>query len=373
MMLVRIALALTLALPTYSFAQANDPAAIPPQQETPRVQIEIERLLQEAEAYERGLGIRPNQERANSAYEEAASLGSDRAMLALAEIHARSNPNKAVQWAALALPINPEETKRFLNRISLFGNENFPKDMVGLWGIEDFGCKSEKGKLLILHDQVLSLNPNKHLISAEKIYAIPGHIIYLRDDEIEDFHTQDPITQNRDRGKKENLRSRKISKCSLGSQDLDYLILQSDAFEFDQFIIDLKNDCRTDALHCIDRIWTYGDVSGNESLSKAEITRMMRHLIKWISLSSPNLDEQDGYAALATIMTTAPLLSNLILANYDYNYDEHLDKYEISHDMANILESSTQREAARSLLQLRENIPSIDARDLKSLLDTFVR
>ena len=74
-------------------------------------------------------------------------------------------------------------------------------------------------------------------------------------------------------------------------------------------------------------------------MSRAELTRFSRFIVKWLSLKGElQLNESIGTAA--STMFIGPALAELILRNYDYDNDEHIDIREITYDIVNITGSS---------------------------------
>ena len=79
----------------------------------------------------------------------------------------------------------------------------------------------------------------------------------------------------------------------------------------------------------------FADVSNNNELSRAELTRFAKFVVKWLTLRGElQLNERMGAAAATMII--APALAEFILLNYDYDNDEHIDIKEMTFDIANI-------------------------------------
>ena len=74
-------------------------------------------------------------------------------------------------------------------------------------------------------------------------------------------------------------------------------------------------------------------------MSRAELTRFARFVVKWLTLKGElQLNERMGAAAAS--MMIAPALAEFILLNYDYDDDDHIDISEMTFDIVNITGSS---------------------------------
>ena len=79
----------------------------------------------------------------------------------------------------------------------------------------------------------------------------------------------------------------------------------------------------------------FADVSNNNELSRAELTRFSKFVVKWLTLKGElNLSERMGSSAAT--MVIAPALAEFILLNYDYDNDDHIDIKEMTFDLVNI-------------------------------------
>ena len=78
-----------------------------------------------------------------------------------------------------------------------------------------------------------------------------------------------------------------------------------------------KEECQNKKpIDCLRKFITFADVSRNNELSRAELTRFAKFIVKWLALNGElNLTERVGYFGAAMIM--GPALALVILLNYD--------------------------------------------------------
>ena len=132
----------------------------------------------------------------------------------------------------------------------------------------------------------------------------------------------------------------KIFKCENLNSQLDYILLERDAIEFYQLVYAAKEECQNKKpIDCLRKFITFADVSRNNELSRAELTRFSKFIVKWLALNGElNLTERVGSSGAAMIL--GPALAEFILLNYDYDNDEHIDLKEITFDLVNINSNS---------------------------------
>ena len=116
----------------------------------------------------------------------------------------------------------------------------------------------------------------------------------------------------------------------------------------------------------------FADASNNNKLSRAELTRFSRFAVKWLTLKG-ELQLNERVIASSASMAIAPALAELILLNYDYNNDDHIDIREITYDLVNIVGGSKLNNKI-----LRGYIEVIDSwsgsrNGMNSLLDSYLR
>ena len=132
----------------------------------------------------------------------------------------------------------------------------------------------------------------------------------------------------------------KIFKCENLNSQLDYILLERDAIEFDQLLYAAKEECQNNKpIDCLRKFITFADVSRNNELSRAELTRFSKFIVKWLALNGElNLTERVGSSGAAMVL--GPALAEFILLNYDYDNDEHIDLKEITFDLVNFNNNS---------------------------------
>ena len=82
---------------------------------------------------------------------------------------------------------------------------------------------------------------------------------------------------------------------------------------------------------CTETVFKYLDISDDNKLSPAEITQGFKALVTYIYVSEG--EEPDLALALSSSSIIAPLLSNLLIANYDYNQSDNLSYKEFNHEL----------------------------------------
>ena len=127
-----------------------------------------------------------------------------------------------------------------------------------------------------------------------------------------------------------------LFQCNNLNNQIDFILLESDAIEFDKLIYSAKNTCQNKKpIDCLREFVDFADVSNNNELSRAELTRFAKFVVKWLTLKGElQLNERMG--ASAATMIIAPALAEFILLNYDYDNDEHIDIKEMTFDIVNI-------------------------------------
>ena len=164
-----------------------------------------------------------------------------------------------------------------------------------------------------------------------------------------------------------------LLSCNTINDDIGYITLESDAIEFDKFIYSVKNNCKDNkAIDCLREFIDFADASNNNKLSRAELTRFSRFAVKWLALKG-ELQLNERVIASSASMALAPALAELILLNYDYNNDDHIDIREITYDLVNIVGGSKLNNKI-----LRGYIEVIDSwsgsrNGMNSLLDSYLR
>ena len=105
-------------------------------------------------------------------------------------------------------------------------------------------------------------------------------------------------------------------------------------------------EARGDAA-CAAALWSFTDVTGDDRLTAAELTRLLRLMAEWAVIEqardaalAAGLDpaaepaqDSDRMGAVAAAFLGAPLTANLVVANFDYDGDGALARGEVFADM----------------------------------------
>ena len=209
-------------------------------------------------------------------------------------------------------------------------------------------------ELIVLHDQILMrvYSDDYSLLDSDyeskyynffddyNLLFFPENIIYFSDNEpeIQDFYFEKAMFPELNSNL--SYMKTKLYKCSNLNEQLDYILLERDAIEFDKLVLSAKKECQNKKpIDCLRKFVNFADVSNNNELSRAELTRFSKFVVKWLTLKGElNLSERMGSSAAT--MVIAPALAEFILLNYDYDNDEHIDIKEMTFDLVNISGSS---------------------------------
>ena len=232
------------------------------------------------------------------------------------------------------------------------------KNRIGKWFIGS-SCNNITSEVIVLHDQImkrplssdLSINmlmeTNNNYSSKYQPLSNNGELFFFEDNIIFSANNSSGIHDYYFESLKfpelsanHAYKSTQLLSCKNLNNDLGYIALESDAIEFDKFLYSTKNKCEnTKPIDCLRQFLDFADASNNNKLSRAELTRFSRFIVKWLSLKGElQLNESIGTAA--STMFIGPALAELILRNYDYDNDEHIDIREITYDIVNITGSS---------------------------------
>ena len=98
----------------------------------------------------------------------------------------------------------------------------------------------------------------------------------------------------------------------------------------------------TDQHQCLQSVYKFIDVSGDYSLSSAEITRATKLIVYYFLLNKEGLTWSDELAT-AKLMTSAfaPTISELFIKNYDFDNSKTLTIDELNVDFENFEFEST--------------------------------
>ena len=260
---------------------------------------------------------------------------------------------------ALELLIQEEsDNKEIFQAIDKIKNiKTIPANRIGKWytsdsDIESETCSGELGtsELIILHDQILQrIYSNNYSFLESNIetgyfnYLNDGNLLFFPNNiisvsetkpEILDFYFGTPMFA--EIKSNSGYISLNLFKCNNLNNQIDYILLESDAIEFDKLVLSAKNECiNNKPIDCLRKFIKFADVSKNNELSRAELTRFSKFVVKWMTLKGElNLTERMGSSAATMII--APAIAEFILLNYDYDNDEHIDVKEMTFDLVNI-------------------------------------
>mgnify|MGYP003978930243 CR=1 FL=1 len=243
-------------------------------------------------------------------------------------------------------------------RNTIEAGSGLSSNRIGKWFIGS-DCNNITSEIIVLHDEVLqrpfSTNQNLDMLIetnneySSQYFALSnfGDLFFFRDNII--FNTnysssmQDYYFESvkfPELSSNDAYQTTQLLSCKNLNNDLGYILLESDAIEFDKFIYSVKNKCQDNKpIDCLKQFVNFADASNNNELSRAELTRFSRFVVKWLTLKGElQLNERMGAAAAS--MMIAPALAEFILLNYDYDNDDHIDIREMTYDIVNITGSS---------------------------------
>ena len=243
-------------------------------------------------------------------------------------------------------------------RNTIEAGSGLSSNRIGKWFIGS-DCNNITSEIIVLHDQVMQrpfstgqtldimMETNNEYSSQYFSISDYGDLFFFRDNII--FNTnysssmQDYYFESvkfPELSSNDAYQTTQLLSCKNLNNDLGYILLESDAIEFDKFIYSAKNKCQDNKpIDCLKQFVNFADASNNNELSRAELTRFSRFVVKWLTLKGElQLNERMGAAAAS--MMIAPALAEFILLNYDYDNDDHIDIREMTYDIVNITGSS---------------------------------
>jgi len=252
---------------------------------------------------------------------------------------------------------NNSETLLFIKN-TIEASSGLSSNRIGKWFI-GVDCNNITSEIIVLHDQIMqrpfsteqTLNvlteTNNEYFSQYFPLSNYGALFFFNDNiifntnyssSIEDYYFES--VKFPELSSNNAYQTIQLLSCKNLNNDLGYILLESDAIEFDKFIYSVKNKCQDNKpINCLKQLIDFADASNNNELSRAELTRFSRFLVKWLTLKGEfQLNERMGSAAAS--MMIAPALAEFILLNYDYDNDDHIDIREMTYDIVNITGSS---------------------------------
>jgi hypothetical protein len=254
--------------------------------------------------------------------------------------------------------IQKEEIIKSIEKIKLM--KPIRANRIGKWhtsnsDLENEACNGEdSSELLILHDQILHRDYSKdysffegnlestyyNFYDEKNLWFFSSNIINYSNSESEilDIYFEKPMFPN--------LKSNngytpiKVFKCENLNNQIDYILLERDAIEFDKLVYAAKEECQNKKpIDCLRKFVNFADVSRNNELSRAELTRFSKFIVKWLTLKG-ELNLTERMSSSGALMVLGPALAEFILLNYDYDNDDHIDIKEMTFDLVNISGSS---------------------------------
>ena len=321
--------------------------------------------------YQYGYGVSKDYMKALDFYKKAADQGSNfakekqEALALLIKEEAEAEAKRKTEEAEAKRKTEEAEAKRkaeeaakeeilqAINSIEIA--PGISTNLIGKWYGSEYESESETcygsvtEELIVLHDQVMSRYSTEYSIlddsysskyfnlASNNIHFFPNNIIYFSDydsSEIFDLYFEKPMFP--ELYSNAGYKKTKLYKCSNLNNEIDFILLESDAIEFDKLMHSAKTKCQNSKpIDCLREFIKFADVSKNNKLSRAEITRFSKFVVKWLTLKGElNIGERMGSSAATMII--APALAEFILLNYDYDNDEHIDIKEMTFDIVNI-------------------------------------
>ena len=319
---------------------------------------------------------------------EAANRGHQGAISDLAEIGITVEP--ILDTTLMDLQNDNADTMMAFQK-ALKDSPGIAEERIGKWYLGD-DCNNIDFEVIVLHDEILSreYQPNQKLMSlVEEQYneysteyfksSNSGDLHMLKDNILlsneytsllQDYYFESPMFEELE------LASfyipYRLLSCNILNDDIGYITLESDAIEFDKFIYKVRSKCSDDsAMDCLREFIDFADASNNNKLSRAELTRFSRFVVKWLTLRG-ELQFNERVVASSASMFLAPALAELILLNYDYDNDDHINMRELTYDLVNMAGGS-----ALNNKILRRYIEVIDSwqgtrNTLDNLLDDYL-
>lgn len=290
-------------------------------------------------------------------------------MIKIADNLVETDFNEALRWYIKSYSEQASKVQEKLLTLLQADSGKYPEEMHGKWYLSPDRCKSSFVSFLVLHGSVvMKMTPSTEKQEYTTV-LLSGRILEFGETTVTDYYAERPLLEDEQDG----YLSAHIERCPDLNREANYILFESDALEFDSFLADARNECQGSLIGCVDHIWGYADIAEDEGLTKAELTRMMRHMMKFVSVTNEKADEGDPYIITGTTMVAAPMLAGIILNNYDYNDDDKLSRQEMTHDLANLLSTPFERRTARSFMQMRESLPDIEGEYLQGIFQDLLK
>ena len=128
---------------------------------------------------------------------------------------------------------------------------------------------------------------------------------------------------------------------------------------------ELIETCNNDSnpANCINATFSFLDVSKDDELSVAELTRAARIAIYFTFIDKRQDEDRDiGFATYTTTSLIFPALSKILIGNYDYDNSNTISLKEIYTDRIDTLDYQN---------LFKENLKGLDPEELRRLIDNL--
>lgn len=101
----------------------------------------------------------------------------------------------------------------------------------------------------------------------------------------------------------------------------------------------LISQCEDDlkGAKCAAEFWSFADLTGDNKLTVAEITRLFRFLVEHqadkTNIDHPETEPVDPFEAVAVSFFLGPMAAGLVIDNFDYNGSRTIEREEVFADI----------------------------------------
>tara|TARA_B100000686_G_C16690985_1_gene917588 strand:+ start:445 stop:1308 length:864 start_codon:yes stop_codon:yes gene_type:complete len=257
-----------------------------------------------------------------------------------------------------------------VNSELIFKND-FPKDMQGIWSEN---CSAENQTFIISKNTSMWINDTYVGFNISKTATVDDWIAYkwgeldgsyyyfLKKDKNQLLEVTAPENWDGiDYSFLEENETSVYNKCN--SVPSLYQITYGE-------IINLMNSqlievCNNDSnpANCINETFNFLDVSQDKELSVAELTRAARIVVYFTFIDKRLEEDRDiGFATYASTSLVFPVISKIIIGNYDYDSSNTISLKEIYTDRVDTLDYQN---------LFKDNIKGLDPEELRKLMENL--
>ena len=253
----------------------------------------------------------------------------------------------------------------------LIFEDDFPKEMQGIWSEN---CNTEDQVFIISNNTSMWIDESYVGFNVSKTSKVQDWSAYKwgeLDDSYYYFLKKDgdvlielPAPENWDGIDYSFLNSSDYSayeKCE--SIPSIYQIIYGEIINLmnSQLIETCSND--SNPANCINETFSFLDVSQDDELSVAELTRAARIAIYFTFIDKRQEEDRDiGFATYTTTSLLFPALSKILIGNYDYNNSNTISLKEIYTDRIDTLDYQN---------LFKENLKGLDPEELRRLIENL--